>query len=46
MRAAVLRVAGAWVPWLSDVVGRPLAELNETYADLRSGGVGRTILVP
>ncbi len=25
---------------------RPLAEVNEAYADLRQGGVGRTILVP
>jgi Zn-dependent alcohol dehydrogenase len=25
---------------------RPLAEVNEAYADLRTGGVGRTILVP
>jgi Zn-dependent alcohol dehydrogenase len=25
---------------------RPLAEVNEAYADLRAGGVGRTILLP
>ena len=25
---------------------RPLAEVNEAYADLRTGGVGRTILLP
>ncbi|MGI8456779.1 MAG: zinc-binding dehydrogenase [Propionibacteriaceae bacterium] len=33
---------------LDELVGgrRPLAEVNEAYADLRGGGVGRTILVP
>jgi len=25
---------------------RPLTEVNEAYAELRTGGVGRTILVP
>jgi S-(hydroxymethyl)glutathione dehydrogenase / alcohol dehydrogenase len=25
---------------------RPLAEVNQAYADLRAGGVGRTILRP
>lgn len=33
---------------LDELIGgrRPLAEVNEAYADLRTGGVGRTILVP
>ena len=33
---------------LDQLIGasRPLAEVNEAYADLRTGGVGRTILVP
>ena len=33
---------------LDELIGdrRPLAEVNEAYADLRAGGVGRTILVP
>jgi Zn-dependent alcohol dehydrogenase len=33
---------------LDELIGgrRPLAEVNEAYADLRQGGVGRTILVP
>jgi Zn-dependent alcohol dehydrogenase len=33
---------------LDQLIGgtRPLAEVNQAYADLRSGGVGRTILVP
>jgi Zn-dependent alcohol dehydrogenase len=33
---------------LDQLVGgrRPLAEVNEAYADLRQGGIGRTILVP
>jgi Zn-dependent alcohol dehydrogenase len=33
---------------LDELIGsrRPLAEVNEAYAELRSGGVGRSILVP
>jgi Zn-dependent alcohol dehydrogenase len=33
---------------LDELIGgrRPLTEVNEAYADLRAGGVGRTILVP
>jgi Zn-dependent alcohol dehydrogenase len=33
---------------LDELIGsrRPLAEVNEAYAELRTGGVGRTILVP
>ena len=33
---------------LDELVGgrRPLGEVNEAYAELRAGGVGRTILVP
>ena len=33
---------------LDELIGsrRPLAEVNEAYADLRTGGLGRTILVP
>jgi Zn-dependent alcohol dehydrogenase len=33
---------------LDDLVGarRPLVEVNEAYADLRAGAVGRTVLVP
>ena len=33
---------------LDELVGgrRPLAEVNDAYADLRTGGVGRTILLP
>jgi Zn-dependent alcohol dehydrogenase len=33
---------------LDQLIGgrRPLAEVNEAYAELRTGGVGRTILVP
>ena len=33
---------------LDELIGgrRPLSEVNEAYADLRTGGVGRTILVP
>ena len=33
---------------LDELIGgrRPLAEVNEAYADLRTGGIGRTILVP
>ena len=33
---------------LDELIGRrrPLAEVNEAYAALRSGGVGRTILLP
>ena len=33
---------------LDELIGdrRPLAEVNQAYADLRSGGVGRTILLP
>ncbi len=33
---------------LDELIGsrRPLAEVNEAYAELRTGGVGRTILLP
>jgi Zn-dependent alcohol dehydrogenase len=33
---------------LDELIGarRPLAEVNQAYADLRKGGIGRTILVP
>ena len=33
---------------LDELLGgrRPLAEVNEAYAELRSGSVGRTVLVP
>ena len=33
---------------LNELIGgrRPLTEVNEAYAELRSGGVGRTILLP
>ena len=33
---------------IDELIGnrRPLAEVNEAYAELRTGGVGRTILVP
>ena len=33
---------------LDELIGdhRPLAEVNQAYADLRTGGVGRTILRP
>ena len=33
---------------LDELIGsrRPLAEVNDAYAELRTGGVGRTILVP
>jgi Zn-dependent alcohol dehydrogenase len=33
---------------LDQLIGgrRRLTEVNEAYADLRQGGVGRTILVP
>jgi Zn-dependent alcohol dehydrogenase len=33
---------------LGELIGgrRPLAEVNEAYAELRTGGLGRTILVP